>query len=208
MKLGLFLLTLILAGSGVQAQTIGVSTLPGTPGGSVTRNSGGAFAQSFTTDGSAAAFDLISITWKLYASGGSNSGFSLTLMANSGSNLPGEVLATLSGPTSLSGYAENVFTATNVTLAANTRYWFSGTFTSGDGDIAYYYTTGGSTGDWTLSDTATSGDGTTWFSQPSGSNTIFSVQATSAIPEPASATALLGVVVLGAVFTRRRPRVA
>ncbi len=175
-------------------------------------------AQSFTTDSSSAQFNLISVSLMFYQSVGTIGNFTVTVYGND-SGKPGSVLGTLSGnasPTATFAGQQETYTASGVTLNANTTYWVSWGFSSPNDDGATYIGTPmqdtSATGQWSLGVTRVSFDfGSSWagFAATEFPAQI-SIQASAiAVPEPGTYAAIAGAAALGlAAWRRRRPAVA
>lgn len=198
------------------AQTVVVSNLAEASSGSLGVSSsydedfGGASrysrAGSFTTGSSTQYLDNITLA----INGGSGSGFSLALYSNS-SSAPGSLIHALSGstaPTSAGNYAY-IPTATTL-LNANTTYWWvaSVPYVSAGQNIQFNLKSTGSLAEtsssgWTIGDRrGQQQNDTTW--QTFGGSVLFSVSATSAIPEPGTYAAFAGLAALGLAAYRRR----
>jgi hypothetical protein len=142
------------------------------------------YAQQFLTGNY--SFTLSSIIADV---GGGSGTFTVgaELLADSGSNSPGAtVLATFNVPTILMGtgnYAPETFTpTTNVTLAANTAYWFELIAPTGTGSFKWQFTATGTTGFPSINLYANSHDNTTWTVFNNGPFLI----GVNSVPEPAS----------------------
>lgn len=179
----------------------GVSNLAAGALGGITRAQNQFIGQAFTT-GTGAGFHLDHVTLG-FGSGTGPMNFSVTLRANTGGNLPGEVLATLSGPTTVSSGLLN-YSAEGVTLDPETMYWVTWGFTSGTGNFLTNTGSGVTEGAWTLYNRyAVSFNDTTWFESSQGYYMQFAVAAT-AIPEPSTYAALAGLAALGLALWRRQ----
>jgi hypothetical protein len=187
------------------AQTTFVSSLALSSTGSVTRGANQNVGERFVTDNSAATFTLNSVSLALNFASGMDD-FTVRLMTDSGSNTPGTLLGTLSGPVSPSGTSTFLYTASGLTLNANTSYWVTMGFTSGAGSytVPLTNTLAGATGPWTLNGNVSDFSGS-WIAGGMGgaNNLLLSVQA-SAIPEPSTYALLFGAGVLGLAAWRRR----
>jgi PEP-CTERM motif len=168
-------------------------------------------AQSFTTDSSATYFTLDSVSLMLYQSAGTIVDFTVTVRSDD-SAIPGSLLGTLAGnasPTADFMGQQYTYTASGVTLAADTTYWITWGFTdpvdAGATFIGTPVQDTAATGQWTLGANRASFDaGATWPSEANGSFPLqISIQAT-AIPEPGTYAAMLGVAALGLTAWRRR----
>jgi hypothetical protein len=203
MKSTLFLFALLAATA--TAQTTYVSTLGLSSTGGVTRSANQFVGGRFVTDNSAPTYTLNSISLALGSANGIND-FTVNLMTDSGANTPGTLIGTLSGPVSPTSTNNFLFSASGLTLNANTSYWVTMGFTSGAGsyEVQLTNTLAGATGPWTLNGNAGYFSGS-WIAGGMGgaNNLLLSVQAT-AIPEPSTYALLFGVGVLGLAAWRRR----
>jgi MYXO-CTERM domain-containing protein len=174
--------------------------------------SGGPYwaAASFTTGSSAATFGLAAVTLLIGnpapAFGGTNGGFSVSLFDDSLSQ-PGSWLATLSGSANPAVAGPYAYSASGVTLNANTAYWI---VAQAGSDSAYSWSGTadlGQTG-WAIGDIrGFAGNGGAYWSMVDGSTADvlqFSVSV-SAIPEPSAFALVAGLLgLLGAASIRRR----
>lgn len=197
------------ASAATTAPQPGASNLGGSLGSSLSRNANSPAAQRFTTDASSAQFSLDAVTMRLSATGIVDD-FSVTIMTNSGSNFPDQVVGVLTGPTSISSFGDYTFTASNLVLDASTSYWVEASFTEGAGYTTYFTTAGLAEGDWSVVGGIAAHAGGSWFNATSNPLLIsLEASAMSAIPEPSTYAALAGLAALGATLWRRRtPRTA
>lgn len=198
-----------------RAQTVAFSTLgltgAGYRGPSFGSGSGHeAVAQAFTTGGTAMNLSAINLAFNY--NGDFSSGFSLAVYSNN-SGAPGTLLETLSGASEPNTTANYSYTSgTSTLLSANTTYWWVATVTpSGTPSFNILLTASpsGTNGNgWSIGNAYTAVQSDTTFSSFSavgGRSFQFSVETTSAIPEPSTYAALAGAAVLGlAVYRRRR----
>lgn len=163
------------------------------------------YGSSFTTGDTSSILSSITV---VLANGGYGSGFTLTLNQIS-SGLPGAVIETLSGNSSPTTAASYTFTSSGVTLAANTTYAIvASAGSTPDASFNMHRTVSngqtGSTG-WTIGDSGFQ-DSDGWYADPA--KIVFSVSATSAVPEPSTYAVIFGALALGAVGIVRRRRAA
>ena len=160
-------------------------------------------ASSFGTD--ASAYTLDSVTLLLEES---SAGTATLDIYSDGGLQPGSLVGTLTASTAYSTttLSDTTFTASGITLAADTTYW--AVLQSSAGEFDWSYTadnTGGGAGfqdQWAESDDA----GATWFDYDTDPTQMQVVATAVAAPEPSPAVALpLGAALLGAaIFVRRR----
>jgi MYXO-CTERM domain-containing protein len=171
---------------------------------------GGTFwrAQSFVT--STGDWTLNNVVLRFRFNGGNILAY---IYSDSGSNLPGSSLETLTGPTSNSGATPTnaTYTSTGLSLTGNTRYWIVVTENQ-TGELGWTTAANTSTtGSWSIPGTnisATSvNSGSSWTANSAIQN--FSINATASAPAPvpepgtwAAAALLAG----GAAFARWRRR--
>lgn len=169
-------------------------------------------AQKFKTDASSATFTLDSVTLKLHNANNPVGNFFVKIYDTTGSEgawLPNNssVLGTLTGSSDPSTANTYTYTASGITLQANTNYWIVAGVSSGAGDYSWWDSdTTTTTGAWSI--TATNTDawsmngGVNW-TNADGSPYMFSVNATASVPEPSAVLLLMaGGGVLA--FVRRR----
>jgi MYXO-CTERM domain-containing protein len=162
-------------------------------------------AGSFTTDSS--NYSLSSVTVLLNAVLNSSTPLILSVYSDN-TGLPGTLLETLSGSNPTTG-GQFTFTSSGLTLSPDTTYFLVGS-TPGYGVYHWNYTTdtselitGGS--GWTLgNDMWTSNNSGTSWNNSSGAPFMFSVTATSAVPEPGAYATLAGLAALALLAFRRR----
>ena len=159
-------------------------------------------AQSFTTGSSASTLNGITLS---LASGGTGSGFTVYLMSDN-AGTPGNILETLSGPTS-PGTGDITFTSgSSLPLDANTTYWWEATIVSTPNATFYLSSTTstsetGSSG-WSIGDVGSHNYYVAPWT-PSAQAYIFSVSGTTAVPEPGTSAALAGLASLALLAYRR-----
>lgn len=171
---------------------------------------------SFTTDNSAAAFTLNSITLRMMDAQVNNiffAGFRVSIYTNGGDNRPGTELAGYVAAGEGDGEpvtAGDYIYSFSANLAANTTYWTVVSVQAPQPDGIYKAnlvfntnTDAGST--WLLNKYSISSDsGATWGFASNG-GLLMSVEATaSAIPEPSTYAMLAGLGALGLAMVRRR----
>ena len=197
-----------------RAQTVAFSTLgltgAGYRGPSFASGSGHeAVAQAFTTGGT--AMNLSAITLAFNYNGDFSSGFSLAVYSNN-SGAPGTLLETLSGASEPNTTANYSYTSgASTLLSANTTYWWVASVTpSGTPSFNILLTSspsGTNSNGWGIGNAYTAVQTDTTFGSLSavgGRSFQFSVETTSAIPEPSTYAALAGAAVLGLAIYRRR----
>lgn len=111
-------------------------------------------ASRFVTGGEAQAFELNSLTLGRIYETTSGGNFSVSIYSTSGmigSETVGSLVGTLSGNSSPDSEGQYTYTASNITLQANTSYWLVTAVSSGDGTyaVSYTYDTTAS-GGWTI----------------------------------------------------------
>lgn len=189
---------------------VGVSNLEFSPLGNVFRSANQFLAAGFTTDSSATQFSLTGVSLPFASTAGTIDNFTVSIYTASGTNLPDTLVGTLAGPTSPPSSVTSTFTNSSLLLNANTTYWITWGFTSGTGfyESPQMNVTSAS-GDWALIDrpAISTNAGSSWSAGGVGFPMQFSVQA-SAVPEPAAAATLAGLIILGFTATRRRRRTA
>jgi len=172
------------------------------------------FAQSFTTGGDAVYLNFITLQM---TSGGYGSGFTVTLHEREMEgemDVPGEFLAQLAGSgTPAESGAYNFSATEQILLSADTTYFWMAWIQPDGGEVDAQFnvsTTGSmdetSDAGWSLGDAGLIYEGTEegegeWISM--GEAALFSVN-TTAIPEPGTYGALVGIVILGIAASRRR----
>jgi hypothetical protein len=202
-------LLLVLPTAAQSQNTLYVSNLdqPAEPYLSLYINARGYFAQRFDTGGNPEGYSELAVQLSMWSNLGSPSGFSLSLYtaARGVLDLPGDLVAPLTGPTpSLAGIY--TYTAPTVTLHPHTIYFVAVTASSPQSTGSYRWersTTQSYSAleGWTMSlRQYYSNDGWNW-GAVQGGPLLWGVSAT-AIPEP-SALALL-VLGAGALLTARR----
>ena len=80
-------------------------------------------AQAFTTGANSDGYTVTSVGLDLSSGADETINFTVGVWTNSGSNLPGTSLGTLTPPASLTTPGVNEFTTSGIVLAANTTYW-------------------------------------------------------------------------------------
>jgi len=168
-------------------------------------------ASRFTTDNSAPAFQLGSLTLgSIYANtpGGNFVVSIYSCVGTAGNELPGSLIGNLSGSSSPNTQSDYIYTATDIILQTNKSYWLVTRVTSGSADyrVGYTYSTANSApGGWVYPSIQTyawsSDQGSTWPTSGGMWPYRYEVEAT-AIPEPGSAF-ILGMTFLSAIGARR-----
>jgi hypothetical protein len=155
-------------------------------------------AQSFVT--SAGSWSLTRADLLL---GNSATGLSVSIYDNSVTDQPGNLVATLSGPTSVNvgpPAAAVSFTSTGIALSGGTRYWLLQTANSGS--LLYWgkATNNLTTGSWSVpltNSTATSTNGTTWTTSTNLFAFSLYAEAGAPAPVPEPGTWAMAVLLLG-----------
>lgn len=190
----------------VAAQTVGV-TISSSTENTVFREANRLAGVAFTTDNSATSFSLNSVSLRIGSSYLIND-FFMRLHNYNGSNTPGTLLGTLSGPNLPTGLAQNTWTADSLSLAPNTTYFLTWGFTSGTGAYELVVSNVGSpSGAWSLAANfvASSDGGSNWNLNSGGYQPLIAVSA-SAIPEPSTTAVLVGLGAVSlAIWRRLRP---
>ena len=155
----------------------------------------------------ASSRNLQSITLSMGGAADTSGAFQVELHSNSG-GLPGGLLGVLTGngnPATAGLYTYS--TGSTITLSPNTTYWVVAKVTSGLGDYSWNYTsTTTQSGTGTLGGFSEStNQGGSWSAENVSFPSMFSVTAT-AVPEPASYAAMLGIAALGFGVISRRYR--
>ncbi|MFZ9931777.1 MAG: choice-of-anchor R domain-containing protein [Chthoniobacterales bacterium] len=136
---------------------------------------------------------------------------SVSIYDNSVANKPGSLVATLAGPTTITGNGTGAaysFTSSGIALSGGTRYWLVQTAASG-GNLSWRGTTNANstTGSWSVPaiSAASSSDGTSWNSQALTLNfTLYaSSTAPAAVPEPGTWAAALLVGGVALLYRRK-----
>ncbi len=204
-------LGLLLLPSLARSQTVGVSNLD-IVGGGQNLSADVLVGRAFTTDSSASAFTLDSVTlsFRNFQNPTINN-FSVFIRAYDGAASPGALLGTLTngalptfGTDPYVGTGMNsTWTGSGITLAAATNYFVIWGFTDGTGDInASSRTDNFSSGAWDLGGGLSSTDGgSSWNTTTAGY--MLAINA-SAVPEPSAFALFVGLVTLGLAATRRR----
>jgi hypothetical protein len=196
----------------VQAQVTVVSNL----GENAWGGSGGLsqhirYATPFTTDNSANAWTLNSLTVHLDGSDNPSGDFFVEIWSSSSSQ-PGSLLEALSGNSNPSVDGNYTYTSTGLMLAADTTYHFVTGVSAGTSGTYWlpFTTSNNQTGLWSIGDNGFLSTTSQPDWAPAGSTPRFSISATalgSAIPEPSTYAVICGALVLGcAGIVRRRQR--
>lgn len=163
------------------------------------------WASSFTTDSQ--AYNLDSIQLSIRSAESPSGGLQLSVW--SGATEPGSSLGLLSGTDNPSP-GLNSYTASGISLAANTRYWMVVKVTSGSGTYGFNTTTSlAQSGSWTIGNQPLQYldiDGyRTWVAVDDPHQ--FAVYATP-VPEPAAVMGVTSLVLVGYSLARRKWGVA
>lgn len=187
------------------AATILTDNLSATSAGSDSVSDNVLLAADFSTDSS--AYGLSSVTLLLREESVGTA--SLNLYSDNG-GIPGFLLGTLTSSGSYSSnLADTVFTASGITLAANTTYWLVLGASSGTFEWSWTATNSGSGAGYTGNSAYF--DGSYWY----GTSGVYPYQlsvtanpaGTSAVPEPASFglfAATLGIILFGGPYYFRQ----
>lgn len=156
-------------------------------------------AQKFKTDNSAASFTLNSVVLNLDDAVNTSGGFFVNIYNTTGSEgawLPSGVLGTvLAGSENPATAGNYTYTASGITLLADTNYWIVAKVSWGAGQYKWGYTTSETTtGSWSITASANTrayslDSGSSWINGD-GNPYIFAVNAT-AVPEPSMVLLLL-----------------
>lgn len=159
-------------------------------------------AQRFTTDNQ--AYDLSSVTLKLFAIPNPPNEMSVQLRAGDASKPLNTILGTLTRSSNYALVGEVTFSATGLTLAPNSDYWIS--IFGGAGSAWQWFRstndTGSGVGFQTNWSTSTN-SGVTWGS--GGSSDPFKMRVTATpVPEPGTWITATVSIAVGAIIARRR----
>lgn len=200
-------LLLILAIASPACAQVVVSNLTATGGGTLSVSTTQSVAGAFTTGATTSL--LGNVTLALGNASGATSVFTVALYS-SNLGLPGTLIETLSGPASPQPVGNYSFTSGgSTTLNPNTTYFWVGTLASPSSSdrrrpLFALSTNETSSDGWAITDFYyVKGSSGTW-NATAGNPLMFSVSATSAIPEPSTYAALAGVAALGLAAYRRR----
>lgn len=179
--------------------------LSNTTAGTETATANRGLTASFGTD--ASDYNLESVTLLLANTGAGQAELSIY---TDGNLEPGSLVGSLVSPTSYSStLAETIFTASGISLSANSTYWV--VLRAASGELAWGWTTD-NTGEgvgfqntWGESDDA----GLSWFTYdiyPTQMRVSATAATAAPVPEPATLALLATGVSMGAGFLRRRNR--
>lgn len=168
----------------------------------ITVDSSNWLAQLFSTDSSAASFSVTSVSLALGNAANTSGNFFVSINNNTGSNLPGTTVGTLSGTANPSTAGTYTFTSAGISLNANTKYWIRVGVSSGSGSYSWLDTQSfegfNHTGTWSLFNDFANGIPTDSYSFNGGSSwnkaygTPYKFEL-SAVPEPTT----IGLVAAG-----------
>jgi hypothetical protein len=185
-----------------------VSSLAFTPGpGSDAVSATNWLANKFTTNNSSPTFTLDSITIQMIAATNSSGNFHVAIYSDA-SGIPGsQVGSLLTGNTSPASAGQYTWTASGITLNANSSYWMVQEVTSGAGIYSPQYETVTPVvvSTWTLTGNYiySANSGTSWVNPLHDGPSLYSISAT-AVPEPAYAALLLAVPAMAQAIRRHR----
>ena len=197
---------------GVHAQAVLSNNLSNASGGTETASGATYFTSSFGTDASAYTLNSVSLLLDNSAAGTAEVDIFSDATDYQGSSglQPGTLIGTLSSPTSYSStLAPATFTASGISLAANSTYWVVLKANSGAFDWSYTNNdTGSGSG---FQDTFGESDdaGATWTTYGSGPTQMSVLATPAAVPEASTALSLglpLSLLGLGVFFRMNKKR--
>jgi hypothetical protein len=160
----------------------------------------------FTTDNSAASFELNSLVINQTIIGGSGDNSFVALYSNSG--VPGSLIETGVATAPLTGSGNYTYTFNSTPLQPNSSYFI---VVGGTGDFSGGWATEAVltpfTGNWTSTTNIyySTTSGATWGQLNLGSYELFAVNATPvAVPEPGTYAVAIGAAALGLALWRRQ----
>jgi len=168
-------------------------------------------ASRFVTDGSAQSFSLNSVLFGGVYAATAGGNFQVDIYSTGAGSTVGSLVGALSGASSPDSLGQYTFTATGITLQANTSYWLVTKVTSGLADYRVSYTQDtAASGGWTIPLTNTyswsTNQGSSWGTYGGYWPYRYKIEAT-AVPEPSSPVLVLfGASLLSFVWVKRSSR--
>ncbi len=195
---------LLLFGAGTHSQAAVIFDQSGTHTLAGTVRNIDYFGQSFMSGGTTMGLTSVDLYMGNAASALGN--FAVALYSNTGSNLPGTLIETLTGPSNPATTGTYTYTGSS-TLLANTGYWIVAEVTGGSGSYSWHaeFNNPPEVGATVANDVAIShNQGASWTYNNPGSNVSLQMTVNAdAVPEPSRAL-LLGLGLAMTCLRRKR----